>query len=806
MNKLFASLAGFAVVAMSSMTVSAFDLIDPAPGSEIKVTSLKNLTLKFDTDDVGEMPDKELIVKNAEGTQVSTGYCDFDPNFADFSIYYVTFSPAVSTPGNYTLEIPANLSSDNANPAYTFTVVVEENKAPACIPTLIEPASGEITQSYMTPFDRITLTFGNETSLVVDENLISLTDADGNPVKYTLSGWYLVDDPMLEWAEAPFVNIEYNADGQLPSGTYTLTCNPGAFTSPRGVNETKITETYTYTKTKADPDPTPLVIEKALMGGAISKGYNMETYSYDYEWVGEGAKEVTENMAVAEFVGTNNVENGEAATGFLLTLNHGEKAGYVTYELKNVTDNEIITQSECIKQTDNTFLIAWASTTKLFKDNNYTLEIRTYDNVGDMVQFGDGAELTFTGTSLPYVYSDAEFVAAVPTNYSKISSVEGGKITVLFSKPVKATAQYSLGISGGTVPMQMESANYEEDYCTVWTTFISEDVMKAYPEIYITVVAYDEDGNIVKGNDGGIEENSANALSYYLTMCQPRALLKQTNSHVSEINIFDVYSSKGNGINFSWGGYPYVVNAAGEKVASINMDYNEEGEFGPEPFKPVVWSEGDEYSRDPLVLEFQMTPAITEKGKYTLVIPEYTFNFGTRYDGETSVDQQYDFYVSEFFPVNYTVDNSTIALQEVELGNNAVLTITPAEGWTLDKLTLNGEDVTENVVNGVYTSEPASAAMNFVAEFAFDGIVNSPVSADEVVSDLNLRGWSEDGSLFVAGLKEGQVVNVYTTGGSLMASTVIGSEDTMKYTLSAGVYIITVTEGNQTVALKLVNK
>lgn len=803
MNKLFASLVGFAVVAMSSMTVSAFDLIDPAPGSEIKVSSLKSLTLKFDTDDVGEFPEGTLIVKNAGGTQVSAGTLDYD--MADYSAYVATFNPIVSDPGTYTLEIPANLSSDNTNPAYTFTVVIEASSGPVCIPTLIEPASGEITQSYEDPFNRITLTFGNETSLVVDENLLSLTDANGNPVKYTLSGWYLVDDPMLQYAEAPFVNIEYNADGQLPSGTYTLTCNPGAFTSPRGINETKITETYTYTKTKADPDPTPLVIEKALMGGAISKGYNYETYRYDYEWVGEGAKDVTENMAVAEFVGTNNVENGEAATGFLLTLNHGEKAGYVTYELKNVTENEIITQSECIKQADNTFLIAWASTTKLFKGNNYTLEIRTYDNVTDKVQFGDGAELTFTGTAIPYVYSDAEFVAAIPKDYSKISSVEGGQITVLFSKPVKATAQYALGMGAGTVPMEMEAANYE-DYSTVWTTSVPEDVMKEYPEINITIVAYDENGNIVKGNNGGIEENSANALNYYLTMCQPRALLKQTNSHVSEINIFDVYSSKGNGINFSWGGYPYVVNADGEKVASINMEYNEDGEWGAEPFKPIEWSAGDEYSRDPLVLEFQMIPAITEKGKYTLVLPEYTFNFGTQFDGESSVNQTYDFYVSEFFPVNYTVDNSTIALQEVELGNNAVLTITPAEGWTLDKLTLNGEDVTENVVNGVYTSEPAAAAMNFVAEFAFDGIVHTPVSADEVVSDLNLRGWSEDGSLFVAGLKEGQVVNVYTTGGSLMASTIIGSEDTMKYTLSAGVYIITVTEGNQTVALKLVNK
>lgn len=785
-------------LAIMSLTAQAIVLVSPTPGSTTTVTAIKSITLRWDDVDGCPEDTQTAIVLNSEGTQVSKGTFDYPADINIYDEYVVTFNPAVEEVGTYTVVIPENLAG-NTNQEYRLTFIVEANNSPVCIPTDIDPASSsDIRQSWMTPFTTIKLTFGNETSLVVDKNLISFVGPDNEKVPFEIFGWYLVDDPMLEWTDAPFVTIEYNEKGQLPSGVYTLTCNPGAFTSPRGVNEEKIIATYNYTKTKADADPTPLVISTALLGN-LNKEDNV------YSWDGTDAKPITTDMELAQLTGYGDLAEGEKGTAFLLTLNHGEKAGYVTATMKNNTTGElVIYDTHCDKQEDNTWLLYWYSTTKLFVDNDYTLEVRTYDNNYDQVEFGDGATLTFKGTSIPYKYSDAEYITAVPENGATINNSEQ-KITVLYSLPVKVTAQYAIGMGAGTVPMEVESASGDE-YSNVWTTTVPEEVLKSYPEINITFVAYDENGLIVKGNNGGEEENSACELYYHLTVCQPRVLLKQTNSHVSELSVFNVYSSKGNAINYSWMGYPYLIDANGEKVATINLDYYE-GEYMNLPFKPVVWSDGaTEYDREPLELEFQLQPTITEKGKYTLVIPEYTFNFGTGLNGETSVPQTYDFYVSEFFPVNYTVDNNTIALQPVELGNNVVLTITPAAGWELSKLTLNDKDVTEGVENNVYTSEAAAAAMNFVAEFAFDGIANEPVSADEVVSDLNLRGWSEDGSLFVAGLKEGQVINVYTTGGSLMASSVVGTDDTMKYTLSAGVYIITVTEGNKTVALKLVNK
>ena len=66
---------------------------------------------------------------------------------------------------------------------------------------------------------------------------------------------------------------------------------------------------------------------------------------------------------------------------------------------------------------------------------------------------------------------------------------------------------------------------------------------------------------------------------------------------------------------------------------------------------------------------------------------------------------------------NGTVEASTLA---PEYGSEVVLTITPDETYLLQSLTVNGEDVTANVVEGLYTIEAVKTDITVEAIFVYD--------------------------------------------------------------------------------------
>lgn len=797
MNNLLKSALCLGVMASSALSSQAFELVSPQEGETITVDYLGSITLVW-SDFVDAYPTGELQLLNSAGTEVATGTCDYD--MANWSAYTATFTPTITDPGTYTVVVPANMAEDNDNREYRLTYEIVPNTSTPAEPTSITPENGsnivQDTENYV-EFNKIRFDFGNDPSIVLNQNLLSFKDQDGKNVEFTVSGWYEADDPMLQYADCPFININFNDDGNMPSGTYTFIANPGAFSSPRGMYEEKITLTYTYTKTKADVDETPLEIESALMGDASSTSSYGQTPVYT--WLGTNVVTITEDMPLAELIGVNNNQTG---TGVLVTFNHGSKSNYVTCQLKNLNDNEILTFVEPQKQDDGSFLATFANNIKLYEGIKYALEFHTYDNVQNKTEFGDGASLTFVGTTPAYQYSSAEFVTTVPVSGSTITSLDYTKVTVLYSEPVHVTAQFNLGM-GMSEPLTMTPETEDAEYDNVWHFQIPQQAISGYPACEVALTAYDQNGNIVKGNNG-IEGNSSQYLSYNLTFYQPRIVVSQSNSHVPEINIFSVYASVEKGINTSWVAYPYVVDAAGTTVATLNQEYYDDPDLGLRPYKELRWTSGSE--PEPLELEFQMIPAITEKGKYTLVFPEACFNFGTQFDSETSVAQEFDFYVVDFYPVNYSVDSNTVSLGNVEAGKTTSIAVTPAEGWKLESLTLNDNDVTEDVVNGTYTSPAATAEMNFVAQFSYDGIVVTPSGVDDVVTDLNLRGWSQDGKLMIAGLKAGQVLSVYTVGGCMMTTVNVADEDTLSIAVPEGIYIVTVTDGAKKVALKLNNK
>jgi hypothetical protein len=196
-----------------------------------------------------------------------------------------------------------------------------------------------------------------------------------------------------------------------------------------------------------------------------------------------------------------------------------------------------------------------------------------------------------------------------------------------------------------------------------------------------------------------------------------------------------------------------------------------------------------------------------EAGKYAFVIAKDKIaQMGTDYKyPETKVNFTVG-NAAEFVKLTHSVCGHASVVAAVEKGKSAVLNLTPAEGWKVKSVTYNGEDVTSDVAEGVYTTPALEADAVVAAEMEYDGVTVTPTGVNDVVTDLNLRAWSEAGNLVVSGLAAGQVVNVYTVGGALVANYTVAGDDTVSLNVAADTYIITVTDNGKTVAIKLNHK
>lgn len=160
----------------------------------------------------------------------------------------------------------------------------------------------------------------------------------------------------------------------------------------------------------------------------------------------------------------------------------------------------------------------------------------------------------------------------------------------------------------------------------------------------------------------------------------------------------------------------------------------------------------------------------------------------------------------EFVKLTHSVSDHTAVVSEVVKGKEAVINLTPAAGWKLDKVTLDGEDVTGDVKDNVYTTPALEDDAVVDVTMAYDGIVFAPASADEVVSDFNLRAWSEGGQIFVAGLELGMKLDVFTVGGAL-AGSYVADDTAVSCKVAEGVYVVVVTDKNgKSQAIKIQNK
>lgn len=116
------------------------------------------------------------------------------------------------------------------------------------------------------------------------------------------------------------------------------------------------------------------------------------------------------------------------------------------------------------------------------------------------------------------------------------------------------------------------------------------------------------------------------------------------------------------------------------------------------------------------------------------------------------------------------------------------------EGMRINTVMFNGEDVTDRLIDGYYTTPNITRPSKIVVSYEQD-----PDGFAYVPSDSKLHIYGYEGSLFVSGIEEPQGMSVYTLDGKLTSTQTLEGDTKIK--LNEGIYIVKVGERTFKVSL-----
>lgn len=241
------------------------------------------------------------------------------------------------------------------------------------------------------------------------------------------------------------------------------------------------------------------------------------------------------------------------------------------------------------------------------------------------------------GLTIPYNYSAIQFTDITPAAESLLAE-DCTQLTVTFDGVV------SLGRTSGFDPetgivmgMGMGIQAFKEvtpaeepvevdgtTYASKWNLVLPDNYLASQKTpMLVSFKAYDEEGRLVKGNEGKDEE------TYFLYSFDTPGMYQEITVTIPEnaTRISEISVSYPTGIDLSWE-YLYsdvkVLNRMGEEVTYMaDFTFEEDPE---NPFATIT--EGKIVLNDP----------ITEEGFYMLHIPRGFFNLGTEFDTAKNVE------------------------------------------------------------------------------------------------------------------------------------------------------------------------
>ena len=124
----------------------------------------------------------------------------------------------------------------------------------------------------------------------------------------------------------------------------------------------------------------------------------------------------------------------------------------------------------------------------------------------------------------------------------------------------------------------------------------------------------------------------------------------------------------------------------------------------------------------------------------------------------------------------------------VKKGDKYTCDILTEEGWRVNTVTFNGNDVTSSVVDGVYTTPELYADSQLRVSFERTGVATQVIGSGRI-SDM--KAWAtDDGVLHIVGAEAGDVLDVYTSDGKHLTKCMSDGRSQEVSLPTHGVYIV----------------
>ena len=167
---------------------------------------------------------------------------------------------------------------------------------------------------------------------------------------------------------------------------------------------------------------------------------------------------------------------------------------------------------------------------------------------------------------------------------------------------------------------------------------------------------------------------------------------------------------------------------------------------------------------------------------------------GSKEEYAAAYEWRYFAKIKEDLDINGQVFYTTLSVNQagdgyvkhyVKADEPYTLYIGSEEGMRINTVIFNGEDVTDKLIDGYYTTPNITRPSKIVVSFE-----QNPDGVASVPTDDNLHVYGSDGSLYVSGIEVPQSLSVYTLDGKLTCTQALEGDTKIK--LNEGIYIIKV--------------
>lgn len=778
MKKVLTTLSAFVAVAAMAMTANAAVSITLETPPEGDVSNPGHFpTIQFQTEAIEQI--HELTMSLEGGESVS---CPFGFNDATWKLE-VNCSK-VTKSGKWTLTIPAGAldQEGDANEELTYSwnyTNPTEGQAPAefaftaYVPNDVDASTIKVNpgESFenATSFPNINIVIP-EFGYTINNSELQLTSDKGYDKNISVNTMFYNMNAVSE------VLVMSGAEEIKESATYTLHIPAGFATSgTESSAAADLSWTYTYKGGSTGPeDPSDIVVKSVTVGGV-------------------------------DLLSTPELAALKSGDEIIVNIDPIEDAKMLTVEFRDDTNDEIIRNFEIY---DNPFnedvqanpaegyyrtIAGGDAFNKFYTGTDYSIVLTAYSttNVGNPANSVWGpVEVKFTGATEPYKFSPAAIESVSPENGFQVVD-PSQPILITYSAPVTIDrAEASTGGQAAEIVDMLPYTTHNADK-TIWTINPGKSFWETSDSDWMFMIyAKDENGLVVKGNQG-VDEGSYYQVQYACYLAWPTVEISPESGMVEELYSFTIADPSG--IGLSYNAVPYVVNEAGETVATVDMNsqiqYDAKG-------RDIMTVEGE---RDVKAVKatFHLNVPITEPGKYTFISPQAAYAIGTEFDGKSNRYFETEYTVVKMPKVNVDVElvNFASVSFQVLKGKDAVVSLAPAADWKVASLTLNGDDVTADVTDNAYKIAAIEEDAKLVATYEYAHDVEIVQSTGVVeVEGRQITVANDADRISISGVAKGDVIKVYSVNGMVLAN-LEAEQDVVKITCPTGqVYVVMVND------------